>query len=135
MGKAHSNAWRNVGAFHPEVPAGAPAGAGRPGPGRRSRRPRDRYGWAESATDWRDVLERDDIDIVDICTPGHLHHEIALAALAAGKHVLVEKPLANTPGRGRGMVAAAARARAARRAVAWSGSTTAASPPWPWPAS
>lgn len=40
--------------------------------------------------------KRDDIDIVDICTPGHLHAEIAEAALAAGKHVLVEKPLANT---------------------------------------
>ena len=56
----------------------------------------DRYGWAEAATDWHAVLERDDIDIVDICTPGDTHAEIAMAALAAGKHVLVEKPLANT---------------------------------------
>ena len=55
-----------------------------------------KYGWAESATDWRAVLDRDDIHIVDICAPGWMHAEIAIAALEAGKHVLVEKPLANT---------------------------------------
>ncbi len=80
----------------PRHPAGAPAGARRP------RRARGQGGRAagtagpRSTTDWRAVIERDDIDIVDICTPGHLHAEIALAALAAGKHVLVEKPLANS---------------------------------------
>ena len=58
------------------------------------------------------MIERDDIDIVDICTPGHLHAEIALAALAAGKHVLVEKPLANTVAEAELMVAAAAAADA-----------------------
>lgn len=47
-------------------------------------------------TDWRTVIASDDIDVVDICTPGHLHAEIAVAALAAGKHVLCEKPLANS---------------------------------------
>ena len=70
----------------------------------------DRYGWAEAATDWRAVIERDDVDIVDICTPGHLHAEIAIAALEAGKHVLVEKPLANTVAEAEAMVAAAAAA-------------------------
>lgn len=94
MGKAHSNAWRNVASFFdvpaieqkvlvgrdPEQVAEAAA----------------KYGWAESATDWRQVLERDDIHIVDICAPGWMHAEIAIAALEAGKHVLVEKPLANT---------------------------------------
>src|SRR6185369_12454255 len=53
----------------------------------------------------------DDIDVVDICTPGDSHCEIALAALAAGKHVLCEKPLANTVEEARTMVAAAAAAR------------------------
>ena len=48
------------------------------------------------------MIERDDIDIVDICTPGNIHAEIAIAALAAGKHVLVEKPLANTVAEARG---------------------------------
>ncbi|RFA11050.1 dehydrogenase [Subtercola boreus] len=55
-----------------------------------------KWGWAESATDWREVIARDDIDIVDIVTPGDSHAEIAIAALEAGKHVLCEKPLANS---------------------------------------
>ncbi len=71
-----------------------------------------KYGWAESATDWRSVIERDDIHIVDICAPGWMHAEIATAALEAGKHVLVEKPLANTIGEAELMTAAAAKARA-----------------------
>src|SRR4051794_23038836 len=46
----------------------------------------ERLGWAETATDWRDVVARDDIDLVDICTPGDSHAEIAIAALEAGQH-------------------------------------------------
>lgn len=106
MGKAHSNAWRNVGAFYPDAPAVTqqvlvgrdPAGV---------KEAAHQFGWQESATDWRSVLDRDDIDIVDICTPGHLHAEIAEAALAAGKHVLVEKPLTNTVAESQRLVAAA----------------------------
>jgi predicted dehydrogenase len=70
-----------------------------------------KYGWAESATDWRSVLERDDIHIVDICAPGWTHAEIAIAALEAGKHVLVEKPLANTLAEAEAMTDAARAAR------------------------
>ncbi|UYO96763.1 Gfo/Idh/MocA family oxidoreductase [Microbacterium sp. M28] len=55
-----------------------------------------KWGWGEAATDWRAVIARDDIDVVDIVTPGDSHAEIAIAALAAGKHVLCEKPLANS---------------------------------------
>ncbi|GAA5086412.1 Gfo/Idh/MocA family oxidoreductase [Microbacterium yannicii] len=72
----------------------------------------DRWGWAESATDWREVIARDDIDIVDIVTPGDSHAEIAIAALDAGKHVLCEKPLANTVDEAERMADAAARAAA-----------------------
>lgn len=109
MGKAHSNAWRNVASYF-DVPAferrvlvgrdaeGVAAAAAT-------------YGWAESETDWRTVLDRDDIDIVDICAPGWLHAEIAIAALEAGKHVLVEKPLANTLGEAQAMTEAAKAAR------------------------
>jgi len=71
----------------------------------------ERLGWDSSETDWRVLVERDDIDLVDICVPGDLHAEIALAALAAGKHVLCEKPLANTVDQARAMVAAADAAR------------------------
>ncbi|MGC0141377.1 MULTISPECIES: Gfo/Idh/MocA family protein [unclassified Pseudactinotalea] len=108
MGKAHSAAWREVSA-HFDVPAtsrqvlvGRDAG--------QVAEAAATYGWAESATDWRDVIARDDIDIVDICTPGETHAEIALAALAAGKHVMVEKPLANTLTEAEAMAAAATEA-------------------------
>lgn len=71
-----------------------------------------KWGWAESVTDWREVIARDDIDIVDIVTPGESHAEIAIAALEAGKHVLCEKPLANTVAEAEAMAEAAGRARA-----------------------
>jgi predicted dehydrogenase len=109
MGKAHSNAWRNVAsyfdvpAFEQKVLVGRDAG--------HVAEAAARYGWTESSTDWRSVLEREDIDIVDICAPGFLHAEIAIAALAAGKHVLVEKPLANTLAEAEAMTAAAQSAR------------------------
>lgn len=67
-------------------------------------------GWAEAVTDWRDIVTRDDIDIVDICTPPQFHAEIALAAIEAGKHVFCEKPITNDPDEARALVAAAARA-------------------------
>ncbi|WP_311214091.1 MULTISPECIES: Gfo/Idh/MocA family oxidoreductase [unclassified Arthrobacter] len=110
MGKAHSNAWRNVASFF-DVPAFEQKVL----VGRDATQVAEaaaKYGWAESATDWRSVIERDDIHIIDICAPGWMHAEIAIAALAAGKHVLVEKPLANTLGEAELMVAAAASARA-----------------------
>ncbi len=106
MGKAHSNAWRNVRAFYPDVPdvrqqvlvARDPVA---------TKDLAARYGWAEAATDWRTVVDRDDVDIVDVCLPGHLHAEVAIAALEAGKHVLVEKPLANTVAEAEKMLVAA----------------------------
>ena len=71
-----------------------------------------KWGWEESATDWRQVIARDDIDLVDIVTPGDSHAEIAIAALEAGKHVLCEKPVANTVAEAEAMADAAARAAA-----------------------
>ncbi|UYK41547.1 Gfo/Idh/MocA family protein [Microbacterium terricola] len=71
-----------------------------------------KWGWRESATDWREVIARDDIDVVDVVTPGDTHAEIAIAALAAGKHVLCEKPLANSVAEARAMADAAATAAA-----------------------
>jgi predicted dehydrogenase len=70
-----------------------------------------RMGWAEHTTDWHALIDRDDIDLIDICTPGDTHAEIAIAALAAGKHVLCEKPLANTVAQAQEMVVAATAAR------------------------
>src|SRR5215475_10547906 len=70
-------------------------------------------GKAESTTDWRTLVDRDDIDLIDVCTPGDSHAEIAIAALRAGKHVLCEKPLGNTVAEAEAMVEAASAARAA----------------------
>jgi predicted dehydrogenase len=109
MGKAHSNAWRNVASYF-DVPAFEQRVlVGRDPDG--VAEAAAKYGWAESATDWRAVIARDDIHIIDICAPGWMHAEIAIAALAAGKHVLVEKPLANTLAEAEAMAAAARAAR------------------------
>src|SRR5690606_37588650 len=77
------------------------------------------WGWEETSTDWRDVIARDDIDLIDIVTPGDSHAEIAIAALQAGKHVLCEKPLANTVAEAEAMEQAAkdAAARGIRAVV------------------
>jgi predicted dehydrogenase len=71
----------------------------------------DRLGWAAWETDWKRLVDRDDVDLVDVCTPGNTHAEIAIAALEAGKHVLCEKPLANTVDEAEAMTAAAEAAR------------------------
>ncbi|MGK3951325.1 Gfo/Idh/MocA family protein [Microbacterium sp. I2] len=95
MGAAHSQGWRVAPRFFdlPLEPEMAVV-VGRSAAGiEASAR---KWGWTESATDWREVVGRDDIDVVDIVTPGDTHAEIAIAALEAGKHVLCEKPLANT---------------------------------------
>ncbi|MET8123530.1 Gfo/Idh/MocA family oxidoreductase [Micromonospora sp. NPDC005189] len=112
MGAAHSQAWRTVNRVY-DLPARARMAliCGRDTP--KVADAADRLGWDAYTTDWRDLINRDDIDVVDICTPGDSHAEIALAALAAGKHVLCEKPLANTVAEARAMTAAADVARAA----------------------
>ncbi|WP_435823640.1 Gfo/Idh/MocA family protein [Micromonospora haikouensis] len=112
MGAAHSQAWRTVNRVY-DLPAqvrmalvcGRDTG--------KVAEAADRLGWDAHTTDWRRLVESDEIDVVDICTPGDSHAEIALAALAAGKHVLCEKPLANTVAEAREMAAAAVAAQAA----------------------
>lgn len=110
MGRAHSQAWRSVGPFFgpPLTPVMA-ALAGRSAD--RARAAADALGWASVETDWKELLRRDDVQLVDICTPGDSHAEIAVAALDAGKHVLCEKPLANSVAEAEAMAAAADRAR------------------------
>lgn len=112
MGAAHSHAWRTAPRFFdlPLAPELA-AIAGRNEEGVRAAAAK--MGWASYETDWRRLIERDDIDLIDICTPGNTHAEIAVAALEAGKHVLCEKPLANSVEEAE-LMAAAADAAAAR---------------------
>jgi predicted dehydrogenase len=59
------------------------------------RKAASQLGWDEWTTDWREVIARPDVDIVDVATPGDSHAEIAIAAAKAGKAILCEKPLAN----------------------------------------
>ncbi|GHH40436.1 oxidoreductase [Lentzea cavernae] len=114
MGAAHSQAWRVAPRFF-DLPARPVMSvlAGRDPD--RTRAAAERLGWAEAVTDWKSVLDRDDVHVVDICTPGDTHAEIAIAALDAGKHVLCEKPMANTVDEAVAMAEAAA--RAAQRGV------------------
>ncbi|MEO7124829.1 MAG: Gfo/Idh/MocA family oxidoreductase [Nakamurella sp.] len=106
MGKAHSFAWREASRFFDlERRPQLSVLAGRNGDAVRAAAAN--LGFADTATDWRELLERPDIDIIDICTPGDSHAEIAIAALQAGKHVLCEKPLANNVHEAEAMVAAA----------------------------
>ncbi len=64
----------------------------------------DQWGWQSIETDWRKLVERKDIDAIDICTPNNLHKDIAIAAAKAGKMVLCEKPLAMNTAEGKEMV-------------------------------
>lgn len=93
MGKAHSNAWSRAHQFFDmgikpvmKVACGRHPDA--------LREFADNWGWEEIETDWKKVVSRPDIDIIDICVPQYLHFDIAMDALKAGKHVFCEKPLA-----------------------------------------
>jgi predicted dehydrogenase len=109
MGRAHTNAWTQVGRFfQPDVVPVLKVACG--SDAARTAEFARRWGWEEAASDWRAVLARDDIDIVDISLPTHLHHDAALAALAAGKHVFCEKPMATSLAEAQSMAGAAARA-------------------------
>lgn len=109
MGRVHSNAWMSVGKFFPDA-------------GRAVRHTiaarnaeelevfADQWGWDSWNADWRTIPDDDDVDLVDIATPNHVHAEQAIAALEAGKHVACEKPLAATLADARAMAEAAAAA-------------------------
>jgi predicted dehydrogenase len=95
MGRAHSNAYRQVGRFFDlMLSPRMRAICGRDEAG--VKEAAATLGWEGYEADYHSLLERDDIGLVDVVTPGNTHHEIAIAALEAGKHVLCEKPLANT---------------------------------------
>jgi predicted dehydrogenase len=118
MGAAHSHGWRNAPSFFDDLPLvprlAALAGRNREAAGAVA----EKFGWGDVETDWRRLVARDDVDLVDVCTPGDTHAEIAIAALQAGKHVLCEKPLANSVEEAEAMAEAAEKAaRAGVRAM------------------
>ncbi len=111
MGKAHSNAYRQVTQFfetgiQPRLKT--VCGRDRPKVETMARR----WGWETAVTDWRRVVEDPQIELVDICSPNNTHHDIAIAALEAGKIVACEKPLAMNGREAEQMAAAARRHKA-----------------------
>lgn len=110
MGKAHSNAYVKVAKFFdmdsaPQMKAVCGLDAVQ------VQAFADRFGWERSSVDWKELTAADDIDLIDVCTPGDTHAEISIAAAKAGKHVFCEKPLANTLADAKAMLAAAREAK------------------------
>jgi predicted dehydrogenase len=109
MGRVHSNAYLKVGNFfdleHTPVLKAACARDDA-----KIKTFADNWGYESVENDWRKIIERKDIDLVDICVPNHLHREIALAAAQAGKMILCEKPLALNGRQGAEMVSAVEKA-------------------------
>lgn len=94
MGKAHSHAYKDVGMFFdlPKINMKAICGRNAESVSEAAQK----FGWDSYETDWRALVARDDIDLIDINAPSNAHKDIVIAALKAGKHVFCEKPLALT---------------------------------------
>ena len=109
MGRTHSNAYLKAAKFFdlPRIPVMHTIAARDP---QQTRAFAQRWGWQHATDDWRAMVQDPEIDLVDVGTPNHLHHEQAIAALEAGKHVACEKPLADTLESAREMRDAARRA-------------------------
>ncbi|HMC65809.1 MAG TPA: Gfo/Idh/MocA family oxidoreductase [Gemmataceae bacterium] len=110
MGRAHSNAYRKVNNFfdleyRPVLKAACARSADK------AKAFADKWGYESVETDWRKLVDRKDIDLIDICVPNNLHAEIATAAAAKGKWILCEKPLAMNGPEGQKMVEAVERAK------------------------
>jgi predicted dehydrogenase len=110
MGKAHSNAYSKVNHFfdlqyRPVLKAICARSADK------AKTFAEKWGYESVETDWRKLIQRKDIDLIDICTPNNTHAEIALAAAKAGKMILCEKPLAMTGPEGLQMVEAVEKAK------------------------
>ncbi len=111
MGRAHSNAYRQVGHFfdceHQPV---LKACYGREEDRENLEEFARRWGYESIETDWKKVIERDDIDLVDVCVPNFMHHDCVIAAAAAGKMIVCEKPLAMNTAEAEEMAAAVEKA-------------------------
>jgi predicted dehydrogenase len=110
MGKAHSNGWRQATAFF-DLPVSLRLKAICGRNVAAARRVARQFGWECAASDWRQVVNDPEIDIIDICTPNDTHCDIAVAAAAAGKAILCEKPLGRNVGEAEEMLRAVTKAR------------------------
>jgi predicted dehydrogenase len=110
MARTHTNGYRKVGNFFPELEYQPVLKAVCGRTKERVEAFAEQWGYESTETDWKDVIARDDIDAVDICTPNNMHAEIAIAAAEAGKMILCEKPLARTVEEGESMLKAVEKA-------------------------
>jgi predicted dehydrogenase len=110
MGRAHSNAYRKVSNFF-DLPYRPVLKAACARDAAKIKAFADKGGDEPTETDWRKLIDRKDIDVIDICTPNNTHSEIAHAAAKAGKMILCEKPLAMNGPEGLKMVEAAEKAK------------------------
>ena len=110
MGRTHSNGYSRVPNFFPDLQYQPILQAVCSRREEKVKAFASQWGFASYETDWRKLIARDDIDAVDICTPNHLHAEIAIAAAEAGKMVLTEKPLARSLSEAKAMVDAVEKA-------------------------
>ncbi len=106
MARTHSNAYVKVNRFFQDLPYQPVLKAACARKKEKIEAFADAWGYESIETDWRKLVERDDIDAVDICTPNNMHHDIAIAAAKAGKIILCEKPLAMNTSEGEEMVKA-----------------------------
>jgi predicted dehydrogenase len=111
MGRTHSNGYKRVGDFFPELEYQPVLKAVCARSEDKVKAFAEQWGYESVETDWKKLIARDDIDAVDICTPNDMHAEIAIAAAAAGKMILCEKPLSRTLEEGQRMVEAVKKAK------------------------
>jgi len=104
MGRTHSNGYRRIPNFFPDLEYTPVLKAVCFRNETKAKAFAEQWGYESVETDWRKMIERDDIDAIDICTPNDTHAEIAIAAANAGKMVLCEKPLARDLAESQGMV-------------------------------
>lgn len=106
MGRTHTNGYKRANDFFPELTHRPVLKAVCGRTAEKTQAFADQWQYESIETDWRKMVERDDIDAIDICTPNNSHAEIAIAAAEAGKMILCEKPLALNPEEGARMVQA-----------------------------
>jgi predicted dehydrogenase len=97
MGQAHSRAYRDIPVYYPESGLKPRLAAVADNVPARLDLAKTNFGFANTTPDWRELIERDDVDVVDITAPNALHQELAEAAAAAGKHIACEKPVGISP--------------------------------------
>jgi predicted dehydrogenase len=107
MGRLHSRAWSRLAGHYPDLPVRPTLVAvADSNPSEELARSVEAHGFAELHADWRDLLARDDLDVVSVCGPNHLHRDMGVAVAESGRHLWIEKPAGRNAGETAEIVAA-----------------------------